>query len=69
MPLCTYRCPTCKHEVELNRAYPAGTVYCPACEWKGYETEMKRVYDVPNISFVGRGFHCNDYHRGYRREV
>uniref|UniRef100_A0A6M3IMS5 Uncharacterized protein n=1 Tax=viral metagenome TaxID=1070528 RepID=A0A6M3IMS5_9ZZZZ len=59
--------------MEFDRTYPEGTIYCPQCEWKGYEIEMnfvpqKKVYDVPNIIFKGPGFHCNDYGNG-RAEV
>lgn len=54
MPIYLYRCPTCKHEIEMIRPVnSAGTPECTECSRVGLEVEMEKVPTV--AAFVVNG--------------
>jgi predicted nucleic acid-binding Zn ribbon protein len=56
----TYKCPACSKirtiQRGMNDPRMKADIYCQDCG-----VDMDRVYDVPTIKFIGKGFHCNDY--------
>ena len=56
MPIYEYKCKVCGHVFEEKHSTQEIREKCPKC--KG---EIAKVFSPPGISFVGSGFHCNDY--------
>ncbi len=57
MPAYDFRCTSCRHTFEVNRA--AGDTAAPACPVCGADT--KRVFTPVGVHFKGSGFHNTDY--------
>jgi putative FmdB family regulatory protein len=54
----TYKCSSCNKVVKIIQRMNDDHEwqYCPKCK-----IVMHRVFDVPTIKFIGKGFYCNDY--------
>ena len=52
-----FKCSKCDKIIEIQ-AKITDNIEEPICECG---EKMKRVWNVPEIRFVGSGFHCNDY--------
>ena len=57
MSLYRYHCAKCHKDYHVNRKHPPTTPYrCPQCLNK-----TRRVFEVPNIQFRGKGFYSTDH--------
>ncbi len=64
MPIYSFRCQKCLHEIEQVQLYSDTFPDCPLCGSK-----MTRLLGSPAIKFKGSGFHCTDYTRHGRKKT
>jgi putative FmdB family regulatory protein len=62
VPIYLYKCPTCKHQIEILRSINApGTPECTECSRVGLEVEMEKQPVVTHVHFAGKGWAKDGY--------
>jgi putative FmdB family regulatory protein len=57
MPLYSFLCKNCRKEFEIFVSeYSVPVPACPKCK----SENVKRIWDIPTISFKGTGFYATD---------
>lgn len=58
MPFYDYECEACGNKFEEFQSIKDKHLKkCPQCK----KNKLRRLFGVPGISFIGSGFHVNDY--------